>query len=122
MPVKKVFLEINITSDKYTLLGPLMHFTLHANLKSGDVLHSIFAHGCTLWNYHIACLSLGIKLFLQNGTVYCMQDGSNFWDVLSKHKVAYAFLLASMVDKLEKMNAYPGKKANNNSDKRISLF
>ncbi|GFV45336.1 acetoacetyl-CoA synthetase [Trichonephila clavipes] len=90
-----------------TLLGPLMHFTLHANLKSGDVLHSIFAHGCTLWNYHVACLSLGIKLFLQNGTVYCMQDGSNFWDVLSKHKVAYAFLLASMVDKLEKMNAYP---------------
>ncbi|GFS42280.1 acetoacetyl-CoA synthetase, partial [Trichonephila inaurata madagascariensis] len=84
-----------------SLLGPLVHFTLHLNLKSGDVVHNI----CP--NYHVTCLSLGMKLFLQNENVYYLKDGSNLWDVISKYKIAYSLLLTSMVDKLEKMKAYP---------------
>ncbi|GFY44876.1 acetoacetyl-CoA synthetase, partial [Trichonephila inaurata madagascariensis] len=90
-----------------SLLGPLMHFSLHLNLKSGDVVHNIYQHGWTLWNYHVTCLSLGMKILLQNGTVYPLKDGSNLWDVLSKYKVAFSLLLTSVVDKLEKMKAYP---------------
>ncbi|GFY75890.1 acetoacetyl-CoA synthetase [Trichonephila inaurata madagascariensis] len=90
-----------------SLLGPLMHFALHYNLKSGDVVHTIYPNGWTLWNYHVPCLSLGIKLLLENGTVYRLKDGSNLWDVLSKYKVAYSFLVTSIVDKLEKMKACP---------------
>ncbi|GFW96733.1 acetoacetyl-CoA synthetase [Trichonephila clavipes] len=93
-----------------SLLGPLMHFTLHLNLKSGDVVHNIYQHGWTLWNYHVTCLSLGMKLLLQNGTAYPLKDGSNLWDVLSKYKVAFSLLLTSVVDKLEKMKAYPGRR------------
>ncbi|GFU21453.1 acetoacetyl-CoA synthetase [Nephila pilipes] len=84
-----------------------MHFALHWNLKSGDIVHSIYPNGWTLWNYHAPCLALGIKLFLENGTVYRLKDGSNLWDVLSKYKVSYSFLVTSIVDKLEKMKAYP---------------
>ncbi|GFX05657.1 acetoacetyl-CoA synthetase [Trichonephila clavipes] len=90
-----------------SLLGPLMHFALHYNLKSGDVVHTIYPNGWTLWNYHVPCLSLGIKLLLENGTVYRLKDGSNLWDVLSKYKVAYSFIVTSIVDKLEKMKACP---------------
>ncbi|GFX05707.1 acetoacetyl-CoA synthetase [Trichonephila clavipes] len=90
-----------------SLLGPLMDFTLHWNLKSGDVLHNIYPNGWTLWNFHVTCLSLGIKLLLQNGSVYRLKDGSNLWDVLSKYKVAHSYLVTSIVDRLEMMKAYP---------------
>ncbi|GFR20327.1 acetoacetyl-CoA synthetase [Trichonephila clavata] len=90
-----------------SILGPLMHFTLHYNLKNGDVIHSFYPNGWTLWNFNIPCLSLGIKLILQNGTVYPLKDGSNLWDVISKYKIAFSLLLTCMVDKLEKMKACP---------------
>ncbi|GFU50092.1 acetoacetyl-CoA synthetase [Trichonephila clavipes] len=71
--------------------------------------------GWTLWNYHVTCLSLGMKLLLQNENVYYLEDGSNLWDVISKYKIAYSLLLTSMVDKLEKMKAYPNP-SNGNFD------
>ncbi|GFY45486.1 acetoacetyl-CoA synthetase [Trichonephila inaurata madagascariensis] len=90
-----------------SILGPLMHFTLHYNLKNGDVIHSFYPNGWTLWTFHIPCLSLGIKLILQNGTVYPLKDGCNLWDVISKYKIAFSLLLTTMVDKLEKVKACP---------------
>ncbi|GFU50114.1 acetoacetyl-CoA synthetase, partial [Trichonephila clavipes] len=69
--------------------------------------NSCAMNGWTLWNCHVTCLSLGIKLLLQNGSVYRLKDGSNLWDVLSKYKVTYSYLVASIVDKLEKMKACP---------------
>ncbi|GFY75891.1 acetoacetyl-CoA synthetase [Trichonephila inaurata madagascariensis] len=64
-------------------------------------------NGWTLWTFHIPCLSLGIKLILQNGTVYPLKDGCNLWDVISKYKIAFSLLLTTMVDKLEKVKACP---------------
>ncbi|CAL1272056.1 unnamed protein product [Larinioides sclopetarius] len=105
-----------------TLLATLTHFALHWNLKSGDTVHSFYPMGWSVWNYFVTCMSLGIKLLLHSGFPYGMKDGYNVWDVLSEYKVAFTFLISSMVDNLEKIKASP-RATNSNFDhlKAIAL-
>ncbi|GIY63257.1 acetoacetyl-CoA synthetase [Caerostris darwini] len=105
-----------------SLIGSIANLSLHWNLKCGDVAHSLYPMGWSVWNYYVTCLSLGVKLFLHSGSPYKMRDGSNLWDVISKYKISFCFLITSIVDKLEKMKALP-KKSNSNFDhlKAIAL-
>ncbi|KAF8787379.1 Acetoacetyl-CoA synthetase like protein [Argiope bruennichi] len=90
-----------------SLLGTLTHFALHWDLKSGDTVHSFYPMGWGVWNYFVACMSLGVKLLLHSGFPYGMKDGYNVWDVISEYKVSFIFLVTSLVDKLEKIKAAP---------------
>ncbi|GIX73434.1 acetoacetyl-CoA synthetase [Caerostris extrusa] len=60
-----------------SLIGSIANLSLHWNLKCGDIAHSLYPMGWSVWNYYVTCLSLGVKLFLHSGSPYQMRDGSN---------------------------------------------
>ncbi|KAG8198892.1 hypothetical protein JTE90_015106 [Oedothorax gibbosus] len=93
-----------------SLLGPLVDFGLHYNLKSGDTIYSFYPMGWSLWNYMVAALSLGVRLVLHSGSPYSRDV--NVWDVMAQHKASFTFLVTSIVDRMEKLEVRPEKHTN----------
>ncbi|KAG8195206.1 hypothetical protein JTE90_027949 [Oedothorax gibbosus] len=95
-----------------TILPVLRDFAFHLNCKSGDTVLSAYPNGWSLWDYPIPALSLGVKLFLYNGSLYYRKNGYNIWNIFSQYKVSFAFLVTAVVDKLEKEKIRPGPETN----------
>ncbi|GFU54023.1 acetoacetyl-CoA synthetase, partial [Nephila pilipes] len=104
-----------------TLIPVLRDFAFHLNMKSGDIVFSLFPVGWSLWDYPISSLALGVKIFLYNGSPYYNRKGSNIWDIFSQYKVSFAFLATTMVDKLEKEKIAPTPGSNFDSLKVIGI-
>ncbi|GFY42992.1 acetoacetyl-CoA synthetase, partial [Trichonephila inaurata madagascariensis] len=104
-----------------TLIPVLRDFAFHLNMKSGDIVFSLFPVGWSLWDYPIPSLALGVKIFLYNGSPYFNRKGSNIWDIFSQYKVSFAFLATTMVDKLEKEKIAPTPGSNFDSLKVIGI-
>ncbi|KFM70539.1 Acetoacetyl-CoA synthetase, partial [Stegodyphus mimosarum] len=85
-----------------SFIAELRDFAFHLNLKSGDVVLTCYPVGWSLWDYFIRALALGVKIFLYSGSPYFERKGANFWDIVAEYKVTLAFLVTSMVDKMEK--------------------
>ncbi|KFM66893.1 Acetoacetyl-CoA synthetase, partial [Stegodyphus mimosarum] len=103
-----------------TLITHLENIAFHYNLTSGDVTMAPYAVGWSLWDSLIPCLALGIKMLLYCGSPYITKEGMNIWDVIARYKVKYAFLVTSIVDKLEKLQIVPSQ--NSNLDHFKTLF
>nr|XP_042895674.1 acetoacetyl-CoA synthetase [Parasteatoda tepidariorum] len=90
-----------------TFLAELRDFAFHLNLKSGDTIYTCYPVGWTLWDTMIPPLALGVKLYLHAGCPHYTEKGANVWDIFSRHKVTFAFIVTCIVDRLEKENIMP---------------
>lgn len=103
-----------------SFLPLLRDFGLHCNLKRGDVVMTMYPVGWNLWNLFIANFALGTTLLLYNGCPFYLGP-HDFWDIMGTYKVAYTFLVTSIVDKMEKENVVPGPNTDLSHLKMITI-
>ncbi|XP_071038561.1 acetoacetyl-CoA synthetase-like isoform X1 [Parasteatoda tepidariorum] len=95
-----------------SLVSQLLNYVFYWNLKPGDVVFSCYPVGWTLFNIYASCFASGVTLFLFAGSPYHTKNGRNMWDLFARYKVSTAWLITSMVDKLEKLGAKPSPDSN----------
>ncbi|XP_054719785.1 acetoacetyl-CoA synthetase-like [Uloborus diversus] len=89
-----------------TLLPLLRDFGLHCDLTKGDVILAMQPVGWNLWNLYVGNLALGATLLLYDG-LPCFLSKHGFWDIMEHYKVAFTFLVTSIVDMFEKEEMVP---------------
>ncbi|KFM80956.1 Acetoacetyl-CoA synthetase, partial [Stegodyphus mimosarum] len=89
-----------------TFLPLMRDFGLHCDLKRGDVTLAMQPVGWNLWNLYVGNLSLGTTLLLYDGLPVFLSKTA-FWDIMDHYKVAFAFLVTSIIDTFEKEEIVP---------------
>ncbi|GFS98199.1 acetoacetyl-CoA synthetase [Nephila pilipes] len=97
-----------IVHSAVAFIGFWRDTVFHLDLKSGDVVGNYSPAGWAVWVYTIPTLSLGIKLFLFNGSPIFKAGGRNLWDLLAENKVSYIFMASGDVDDMEDEDVVPG--------------
>ncbi|KAG8198897.1 hypothetical protein JTE90_015109 [Oedothorax gibbosus] len=104
-----------------SIISHMTNIVFYWNLNKGDVVHTCYPVGWTLWDAFVPCLAWGVTVLLYAGNMLLERQGDNLWDIFSRYKVTYCFLPTSIVDKLEKYNILPRPNTNLDSLKFLTM-
>ncbi|GIX96388.1 hypothetical protein CEXT_45271 [Caerostris extrusa] len=103
-----------------TIIAQLRDFSLHLDLKEGDIVYSNSPVGWAAFDYLIPNLALGVTLLFFNGSPEYVGEFT-FWDILAENKVSFAFLPSAYVNSFQTDCILPKPDTNLESLKILGL-